>query len=933
MEVDPLSIDFGQVVSGDARVELITIANRGEAPLNIVRFDPGETDAFQVTIEARVVAPGASVEARVRFQPLALGEITGSLLVAGEGVEAKVIALRGEGVAAAISLVPAPIDFGRVLLNTVAEQSVRVTNLLEDEIALDLSFGPGIETCSAIRGAPFCVRAGVDVPLVLGPGESRDLALEFFPTTEGDEHARLAFAVCDGCAESRLELSGIGAYSALACSPRSLSFGSVLPGRCSTKAITCENAMPLPVDLISWALDGAGEFVATEFAGAAAILPGESVSAEIKYCPEERGEHRARFRVDTDPPGTITIPVDGSGGGPSIAVAPAQLDFGTVALLAPKRRSISVSNAGYAELVITGLELSDPSAGFEVSGTLDPLAPGEARTLVVELAPVVAGAVSADLIIHSNDSGQDPLRVPLFGEAVELPPCIATVRPESVSFGVVTPERFARRAVELVNQGAGVCLVYEVSLAEGSADVFAVREVPASIAPGDSAFIFVEYAPLAAGLHTGAVEVALSSPSGALSVPLSGTSAGGDLLVVPGELSFGPVGVGCASRTFEVRVHNIASLPVPIRAIDLVTPGGGFELSDVPAQLPATPVMLAPGGSLIFRATFRPEQIGPFAGAIIIASTVNGQPADYGVSLEGSGANDPTKNDRFVQLGSSMADILFVVDNSCSMGDEQVSLATNLASFIAYANQEVVDYHIAVTTLDDAVAGFGLFVPVNGPAADRVITRATQPSPELAFQQNASVGAVGPGPEMGMQAILEAFSEPNLSMHNFGFLRREAVLSIIVVSDQPDLSPQNDNFYFSFLQSLKGPNDPGAFTFSAIVGDAPSGCVGPGGTAEQGIRYIDMAHRTGGVVQSICSADWARSLEELSRIAFGFRTRFFLSAAPVPGSLEVRVDGAPVMAGAGSWMYDAAANAVQFTELATPEPASVIEVAYSVACL
>jgi hypothetical protein len=381
-----------------------------------------------------------------------------------------------------------------------------------------------------------------------------------------------------------------------------------------------------------------------------------------------------------------------------------------------------------------------------------------------------------------------------------------------------------------------------------------------------------------------------------------------------------------------VRVHNITSGSVSISGIEVVAPNGGFVVSTLPAPLPGSPLVLGSGVSTSFDVTFRPTTARTYSGAILIHSSFAGQAADYVVSLEGTGAIDPLQTDHFVQLGSAMADILFVVDNSCSMTDEQVSLSGNFDAFIEYASREAVDYNIAVATLDNAVPGFGLFVPVNGPAADRVITPRTLPSPEAAFAMNSNVGAIGPGPEMGLEATHAALSEPFLSMHNFGFIRRDAVLSIIVVSDQPDLSPSPDDFYYSFLLSIKGAQDPGALTFSAITGE-PAGCTGPGGNAEAGHRYIDMVNRTGGVSQSICTADWAQSLEQLSSTAFGFRRRFFLTGQPVMETIELKEDGVVIPTGPGTWWYDGTANAIQFSQLATPEPGVNIDVSYGIACL
>jgi hypothetical protein len=265
-----------------------------------------------------------------------------------------------------------------------------------------------------------------------------------------------------------------------------------------------------------------------------------------------------------------------------------------------------------------------------------------------------------------------------------------------LGFGIVAPERVSRRAIEIENVGSGECLIYDVRFAASSDPAFQLPEAPpASIAAGAVALVFVEYLPSAPGTHSGVLEVVLSNAGAPQSVELRGTSAGGDLLVVPSEVRFGSVGVGCASRTVEIRAHNVSGVPVPINAVDLLAPSDGFELARVPPAM-----TLNSGASIDFDVTFRPAETRNYSSAIAIRSTLAGAPADYLVTLEGTGAFDPVHSDRFVQLGASMADILFVVDNSCSMTDEQVSLASNFAAFIDYADRQAIDYHIAVATLD-----------------------------------------------------------------------------------------------------------------------------------------------------------------------------------------------------------------------------------------
>ena len=56
-----------------------------------------------------------------------------------------------------------------------------------------------------------------------------------------------------------------------------------------------------------------------------------------------------------------------------------------------------------------------------------------------------------------------------------------------------------------------------------------------------------------------------------------------------------------------------------------------------------------------------------------------------------------------------------------------------------------------------------------------------------------------------------------------------------------------------------------------------------------------MVAQTNGVKEDICTPDWAKTLEQLGKTAFGFRTNFFLNLGPDltggKGPIEVKIDG------------------------------------------
>jgi hypothetical protein len=192
--------------------------------------------------------------------------------------------------------------------------------------------------------------------------------------------------------------------------------------------------------------------------------------------------------------------------------------------------------------------------------------------------------------------------------------------------------------------------------------------------------------------------------------------------------------------------------------------------------------------------------------------------------------------------------------------------------------------------------------------------------------------------EQGLEAMYRALSDPlvfNLddprtplaNDGNANFLRNDAKLAIIVVTDEEDFSPQPVSFYETFLRGLKG-GDISKVIFSAIAG--PSDLSTCAKASSSGNRYISLAQATGGVVESICTPNWAGSLEKLSESAFGPNRTFALSEKPSdPARIVVKVDGVQVTTG---WTYDSGSNSVIFDANSAPAPGASVEITYPVGC-
>lgn len=176
-----------------------------------------------------------------------------------------------------------------------------------------------------------------------------------------------------------------------------------------------------------------------------------------------------------------------------------------------------------------------------------------------------------------------------------------------------------------------------------------------------------------------------------------------------------------------------------------------------------------------------------------------------------------------------------------------------------------------------------------------VLTPQTEASEEI-FGEMVAVGVDGSGIEMGLEAARLALTPEYLAERNSGFLREDANLSLIFVSDENDYSPLSVNDYLRFFKDLKGDvayRNNGMVNISAVVGSEPPpyegevSCESENGFADYGARYVDLAARTEGARESICDADFSPIATELGLTISGLQVEFYLSDFPDESTIQV----------------------------------------------
>jgi hypothetical protein len=291
-------------------------------------------------------------------------------------------------------------------------------------------------------------------------------------------------------------------------------------------------------------------------------------------------------------------------------------------------------------------------------------------------------------------------------------------------------------------------------------------------------------------------------------------------------------------------------------------------------------------------------------------------------------------------------DVLFVVDNSSSMGDDQTNLTANFRPFIQKFQLQGYDFHIGVTATDAWKATVegrttmaklkdGLTTPKSGYP---IITNST-PDIEGAFLINAKTGTAGSGDERAFSSFKDAL----LSTLNAGFRRDEAFLAVVIVSDEDDFSNNTStattNYsspglhtvqsYVDFLSSYTNSTSTyKRFSTSAIY-TVDAACRTSKGSGRVGVRYKQLIDATEGISGSICDTSFATSLQLIAGRISELSTQFYLGREPVPSSIRVWVNDVEILENVSNgWTYHSDTNSIRFHGSAIPPQDAKIRVSF-----
>lgn len=279
---------------------------------------------------------------------------------------------------------------------------------------------------------------------------------------------------------------------------------------------------------------------------------------------------------------------------------------------------------------------------------------------------------------------------------------------------------------------------------------------------------------------------------------------------------------------------------------------------------------------------------------------------------------------------STEVDVLWVVDTSSSMAKRQAEVAKQIPIFIDGLNATGLDYQIGVTTMD--MSGSGARGRLIAQSGTPLVLKKTTANVLGLLAGRIQAGENGSPVERGREAMMTALNLSSVGQTNAGFLRENALLNVIFLTDEEDESDNSLN-YANLLDALKPPLPLGDRSwvahFIGVASNDPSCQTSEWGFSSPGTRYMSLATASGGTNESICDADFRRALTNVKSRVLERLTEFPLDRAPVVASIKVFVDGLAVpKSETNGWSYRSATKTIRFHGDAIPKAGARINVTF-----
>jgi hypothetical protein len=273
----------------------------------------------------------------------------------------------------AIAVNPTSHDYGQIAVGGAGSKTFVVSNNGNQNLNVT---GTSLVGTNA---GEFSIDSGGG-SFTLTPSATRNVAVSFNPTSQGNKNATLRFANNDpdnNPLNISISGSGIVPQPDIAVNPSSHNFGQVTIGDSDAKLFVVSNSGSLDLNVTATSLVGsdAGEFNIDSGGGAFSLSPGANRNILISFSPNSQGSKSATLRLNSNDPDEEPFNVSLSGSGSEPGSGPfafnpsddayvnssnATSNFGTSSTL--RVRNSSTVLISYLKFVVSGISGSAQSA-------------------------------------------------------------------------------------------------------------------------------------------------------------------------------------------------------------------------------------------------------------------------------------------------------------------------------------------------------------------------------------------------------------------------------------------------------------------------------------------------------------------------------------------------------------------------------------------
>jgi hypothetical protein len=510
------------------------------------------------------------------------------------------------------SISPTSLNFGYVKDGTTSSLSITVTNT---------SGSPAAIAQIAISGDS----AFTDTSTCTGEiATNCTISVVFAPTKIAASTGAIVITDQNG-KSTTVSLQGNGYQSGptIQILPTNIAFGNQQIGTTSaamTATVTNTGDAPASVQSITTA----APFSIQSTQNCMAIAPGGLCDVYVTFAPTTPGSQTGAVTVvDDAPTSPQSLPLTGTGTGPSFAASPTSVSFGDQVVGNPVTpQTVTFTNTSTAGSTAT-VSLTGGNEYSQTNTCSGTIAKGASCSVSVTFVPVNSGSQQATITV--TDQNGVPTKVGITGTAHFVSSFSAT--PASLNFGYqkinVTSSPLS---VRLQNTS-----LHAATASIGALGSFAVsNSCTGSIAVGATCMLTVTNTPVSVGNESGSITIT-DEYSQVTTISLSGSGylTGAITTITPAAPSFGNQQINTASPAQSVNLQNTGDIPLQIQS---VTASSGFQETTKCGTVQI-------GASCVIQVLFSPASTGAQSGTMTIISNAAGSP--QAIPLRGVGTAIP----------------------------------------------------------------------------------------------------------------------------------------------------------------------------------------------------------------------------------------------------------------------------------------------------